>query len=88
MSVYLKIDPELKALIPPLSPAEYAQLEENILAQGCREPIILWILENQLGRRNLTDAVRIELALKKAALAGHTTRKQIAREAGLSEHTV
>ena len=33
-----------------------------------REQAKLWILENQLGRRNLTDAARIELALCKEEL--------------------
>ena len=116
-----------KALIPPLSPEEYNQLEQNILAQGCRDPIVLWrgtiidgynrheictrhnikyetiqlrlpsreaaklwILDNQLGRRNLTDAMRIELAARKVKLMGLTTyvNRNIARESGLSEKTV
>ena len=120
-------DQEFKTLIPPLTPDEYAQLEQNILQHGCRDPIVLWrgkiigghnrhticakhglpyktitqrlpsrnaaklwILENQLGRRNLTNAVRIELAALKVALSGRTseTRKTIAREANLSERTV
>jgi ParB family chromosome partitioning protein len=36
------IDPELKALIPPLAPEELAQLEANILADGCRDPLVTW----------------------------------------------
>ena len=101
-----RIDPEFKALIPPLSQDEYNQLEQNILLyKKCRDAIIiwdgtivdghnrfgicakhgisfeikemafesredakLWILDNQLGRRNLTDAMRIELALCKTEL--------------------
>lgn len=38
----IQIDPEFKNLIPPLSPEEYAQLEANIKADGCRDPIVLW----------------------------------------------
>lgn len=38
----LKIDAEFKNLIPPLSKEEYEQLEKNILAEGIREPILLW----------------------------------------------
>lgn len=38
----LKIDEEIKALIPPLQHTEYLQLEENILAEGCREPLVVW----------------------------------------------
>jgi len=85
------IDKEFKSLIPPLKPEELAQLEQNILAEGIREPLCvwgdiildghnryaiaqkynlpfevtrfdfadretakLWIINNQLGRRNLT----------------------------------
>jgi len=44
---------------------------------------MLWIVENQLGRRNLSDAARIELAMRKAA-----NRKDIADYARLSETTV
>ena len=36
------IDPEFKALIPPLAPEELAQLEANIIADGCRDPLVTW----------------------------------------------
>jgi hypothetical protein len=111
-----EIAPELKALIPPLSPDEYAQLEQNILADGCRDPLVLWddylldghnrfeicikhglpyttvqqeglttlndaliwIAKHQLGRRNITDFVRAELALLiKPALAEQAKDRQI-----------
>jgi len=97
----VKIDPEFKTLIPPLSSDEYAQLEENILAEGCREPFVVWeeedilldghnrleicgkhnmeyktkalslpsrdhakvwIINNQLGKRNVSDLWKVELA--------------------------
>lgn len=38
----LKIAPEFKDLIRPLRRKEYLQLEENILDEGCRDPIIIW----------------------------------------------
>lgn len=38
----LKIDMQFKNLICPLSKKEYLQLEENILSDGCRDPIITW----------------------------------------------
>jgi ParB-like chromosome segregation protein Spo0J len=38
----LKIDPELKDLIPPLTDGEYASLKESILKDGCREPLTIW----------------------------------------------
>ncbi|MEY2655499.1 MAG: hypothetical protein RLZZ524_2527, partial [Pseudomonadota bacterium] len=37
------IDPEFKALIPPLSPEELATLEANIAADGCRDPLVAWV---------------------------------------------
>ncbi|UII23751.1 hypothetical protein [Fulvivirga ligni] len=90
------IKKELKSFIIPLSKEEYAQLEANIVKEGCRDPLIfwmtkdgpvlvdghnrfkicgehnlnfkskilpfeneeevkLWMLNNQLGRRNLTS---------------------------------
>lgn len=38
----LKIDPEFKQLIRPLRRREFAQLEANLLADGCREPLVVW----------------------------------------------
>ena len=38
----LIIDPEFKELIPPLTAEEYSGLEQSIIAEGCREPIITW----------------------------------------------
>jgi hypothetical protein len=100
MQQEIHIADEFKALIPPLTPDERAQLEENLLAEGCRDPLVLWddvlldghnryeicqkhgipfqtvqrefkdldeafvwVAKNQLGRRNITDFVRAELAL-------------------------
>ena len=98
----MEIKQEFKNLMPPLKEAEYSELESSILAEGCREPLIvwnnilvdghhryeictkhnipfkvinkdfedeneamLWIINNQLGRRNITDFARAELVLKK-----------------------
>ena len=36
------IDQEFHALIPPLTPEEYQQLEANILSDGIREPLTTW----------------------------------------------
>ena len=38
----IQIDAEFKALIPPLAPDELAQLEANIIKDGCRDPLVLW----------------------------------------------
>ena len=95
------IDSEFEALIPPLSAEERAQLESNIVADGCRDPLVVWgeilidghnryeictrlglpfevvlkefesrnnatewIINNQFGRRNLSDYQRGVLALR------------------------
>ena len=95
----LKINPDFKSLIPPLTPEEYRQLEENIIKEGCRDPLVIWnntiidghnryeicqknnvsfkftalefegedavkvwMIDNQKGRRNLTDGWKWELA--------------------------
>lgn len=113
----LKINEELKALIPPLKEDEYKLLEASILGEGCRDKLItwndtivdghnrfeicqkngmpfevedrdfesfdavkIWMIDNQKGRRNLTDGWKWELA---------QTRKAILAEKGkenLSEH--
>jgi len=38
----IQIDEEFKALIPPLTTVEYAQLEDNIQREGCRDALMLW----------------------------------------------
>ena len=47
-----------------------------------REAAKLWILENQLSRRNLTDATRIELALLKVDLIREKAKKKQSRAGG------
>jgi len=37
----IQIDSEFQALIPPLSAEERAQLEANLLADGCRDPLVV-----------------------------------------------
>lgn len=95
------IDPEFHALLPPLTDAEYTQLEKNIVADGCRNPLVvwngllldghqriaiclkhgipyrvvqvecrdrdeamMWILRNQIGRKNLSELERAALSEK------------------------
>ena len=97
----LIIDNEFRNLIPPLSDDEFKQLEENLLRDGIRDPLVvwngilidghnrfeiaqkhglefvttelqfadrneakIWIIQNQLGRRNLSAYDRSILALK------------------------
>jgi len=44
----VKIDAEFAALLPPLKPEEVAELEARILAEGCREPLVVWKEEGVL----------------------------------------
>ena len=94
----LNINPVFRDLIQPLTAEEFQQLEDNVLADGIRDAIVvwndtiidghnryqlaqthgltfavhevnfesedhavLWIIDNQMGRRNLTDFVKLEL---------------------------
>lgn len=36
------IDREFRDLIPPLMPEEYEGLERSIVADGCRDALVLW----------------------------------------------
>lgn len=115
----LKIDPELKALIPPLQQDERAILEQSIQAEGCREKIItwnglivdghnryeictkygieyetddryfedkdavkVWMIDNQKGRRNLTDGWKWELAQTRKAILAQRGRENISANRG------
>lgn len=40
--VHVQIDPEFRSLVPPLSQQERDQLEANIVADGCRDPLVVW----------------------------------------------
>ena len=97
----LKIDPELRDLLPPLTGDEYKQLEKQIVEDGCTDALLIWhgyiadghnrykichehnipfgiyplgyktksevmrrMIDDQLGRRNLTPIQRIAIAKK------------------------
>ena len=49
----ITILPELEKLIFPLSDEEFEQLTSNILAEGCREPLVIW--NNNSGQYILID---------------------------------
>ena len=40
------IDKEFESLIPPLSPEEFAQLEENCVKEGIRDALVVWPQED------------------------------------------
>jgi len=99
----IQINEELRTYIDPLSADEYAALERSLLAEGCRDALVLWgdvlvdghnryelcrkhgiafetvqntrftslddvrlwMIENHLGRRSVSDFQRGVLALRK-----------------------
>ena len=116
-----KIDEEFAALIAPLSSEEYQQLEANLIAEGCRDALVvwrgllldghnrlaicnrhgipydtaeielpdresakLWIEENQIGRRNLSNDQQAALAYRIMQRRVSLSKKQRAAKAGAS----
>ncbi len=109
------VNEEIKAYIDPLTPEEYRALERSILAEGCRDALVLWgdllvdghnryaicrqhglpfqttqstrfrsiedvhlwMIDQHLGRRSLSDFQRGVLALRKREIvAGRQARTQ------------
>ena len=75
----VNIDPEFKKLIPPLSPQERSQLEENILAEGCRDPLTVWKEQNILldghNRYEICDKYGIEFYVSEIELSNREEAK-------------
>jgi len=44
----ITVDPDIKKLLPPLTPDELAGLEESILSDGIRDPLLVWSGRNIL----------------------------------------
>lgn len=67
----IKIDKEFAALIPALSADELAQLERSLLAEGCRDPLIVWKGKNVLldGHNRLAICRQHDIPFKLEALA-------------------
>lgn len=119
----LKIDPELRDLLPPLTEEEYTQLEKNVLRDGkliepiwtwngyivdghnrhkickehsiavpddyiitlayeTKEEIFQWMIDTQLGRRNLTPVQRIAIAEKYRAIFEAKARENLLTPTG------
>lgn len=62
----IKIDDEFRALIPPLTTDERAQLEENLTHDGCRDPLVVWrgLLVDGHNRFEICRKNRIEFSTK------------------------
>ena len=124
----ITVNEELKAYIDPLTPDEHAALERSILAEGCRDALVLWgdllvdghnrygicqkhglpfqtvqntrfqsmedvhlwMIDQHLGRRSVSDFQRGVLALRKRAILAERRAQTIAAtafrdEAAMSE---
>ena len=118
----LKIDPELRDLLPPLTDDEYKQLEKNIVENGfdrnfpimewhgyvvdghnrykickdhnitdyvvgtlayeTKEEVMEWMLDIQLGRRNLSPIQRIAIAEKYRSIYEKQARENQSKAGG------
>ena len=118
----ITIDPEFKALIRPLGADELRQLEENILRDGCRDPLVvwdgilidghnrheictrngipfeavemvfddreaaeLWMIENQMGRRNMENIDKVPLLERKREILAEQAKVRMATSTGGNE---
>jgi hypothetical protein len=66
------IDPEIRALIPPLREEERALLEESLRTEGCRDPLVAWkghnILLDGHNRKEICERLGLEYAVTEIAL--------------------
>lgn len=114
----IQINEELRTYIDPLSADEYAALERSLLAEGCRDALVLWgdvlvdghnryalctkhriefkttqntrfksmddvrlwMIENHLGRRSVSDFQRGVLALRKKAILEQRQQERQAQQ--------
>lgn len=69
----LKIDADFKQLIPTLSAEELQQLEQNIIRDGCREPLCVWnntILDGH-NRYEICTRLQIPFMIQRINLRNH-----------------
>jgi hypothetical protein len=121
----ITVSEELKAYIDPLTPDEHAALERSILAEGCRDALVLWgdvlvdghnrygicqkhgllfqtvqntrfqsmedvhlwMIDQHLGRRSVSDFQRGVLALRKRAILAERRTQAIPATASANEAT-
>lgn len=120
--MHITVNEELKAYIDPLTPDEHAALERSILAEGCRDALVLWgdvlvdghnrygicqkhglpfqtvqntrfqsmedvhlwMIDQHLGRRSVSDFQRGSLALRKREILAARRAQAIAATTGSS----
>lgn len=69
----LKINESFKRLIPPLSSEELQQLEQNLIRDGCREPMCVWnntILDGH-NRYEICTRLKIPFMIRRIHLKNH-----------------
>lgn len=119
------VNEELKAYIDPLTPEEYDALERSILAEGCRDALVLWgdvlvdghnrygicrkhnlpfqtvqnprfqsmedvhlwMIDQHLGRRSISDFQRGVLALRKREIVAERRTRQAVAPSPVPEAT-
>jgi DNA methylase len=59
-----QIDREFHSLIAPLKPEERRQLESNLLAEGCRDPLVTWRGTLLDGHNRLEICTRLHIVYK------------------------
>lgn len=73
------IDPEFKAVVRPLSAEERSSLEQSILADGCRDPLVVWrghgILLDGHHRQEICDEHGIDYHTTEIELSDRTAAK-------------
>jgi len=73
------IDAEFAALVPPLTEDEQRQLEANLLADGCRDPLVVWqeqgVLLDGHNRYRICQEHRIAFDVRKVALPHRSAAK-------------
>ena len=118
-SMQIKINEVLRSYIEPLTESEYTALERSILAEGCRDALVLWqdvlvdghnryqicqqhgipfkvientafrnledvklwMIDNNLGRRSISDYQRGVLALRKKEIVAARAAELVAQAA-------
>lgn len=75
----LKVEPEFKALIPPLTNDEYAALKESIKTHGCHDPLIIWkgrnIILDGHNRYQICRELDLRFEVVEIELSSHTDAK-------------
>ena len=75
MSIF--VDKEMRALIPSLSEEELQQLEENIVKEGIRDPLVTWMQPD--GREMLIDGHnRFDISCRHNGIPFEVVRKEFA----------